>query len=152
MNQPLADIGDFEVRYGTTIAVEDRPRVVALLDDASALVYDATGQTFLDAEDNQVVPGAVLAIVVAAARRAFENPSGFQSETFGDYTWRGGVVGSSGVYLTKEERQVCLRATGSSAIGTIGLEGYLTAPSVGQFVPCGDGDEVLYFAENEVPD
>ena len=95
-------------------------RVGALLTDASALIIDVADMT--TAWTEATLPGTVLSVLCEVVRRAFDNPAGLQSETIGDYTWRGKPSGeSSSVYLTTDERRTVRRAAGRLGIGTVTL-------------------------------
>ena len=74
----LAELSDFEVRYGRELDGDEVARALALLDDASALIRDVAGDDFA------TVPATVLFVVCEVVRRAFDNPAGLQGETIGD--------------------------------------------------------------------
>ena len=133
---PLATIVDLEDRYGRSFDTEDDfRRAETLLSDASALVIDVAGTDWtVTAETTPfavtlgTVPVTVVAVVCEAARRAFDNPTGLQSETIGDYTWRGTGAVSAGVYLTPTERRTVLRAVGRLGVGSMTMTTYLPVP------------------------
>jgi len=142
-------IEDFQVRYENTVPYGDNSRIQALLNDACALASDITDTEYADGVD---VPGGVIACVCAAVRRAYENPTGIQGETIGDYSWRAASVGSGGVYFTEDEKRTLRRAVGKSSGGYIELEGYLPATvSTAQYVDTTDGESVLYYAVEDAP-
>lgn len=118
MEPPLATIEDLEARLGREFAAADLARAAAVLDDASALVRDEAGKTWLDdAGDLTVVPASIRAVVLRVSERTVRNPGGFSSESAGDYSYqRTGVEG--GVYLTEAERQIIRRAAGRSGLWT----------------------------------
>ena len=105
---PLITLQDFLDRYHDDVPVVDESRVEALLDDASALVRDLAGRDFTEGTPRSLVP-----VVYEAARRAYDNPAGYDSETIGSYTWRNERSGS-GVYLNDLERRAVLRAVEES--------------------------------------
>jgi len=146
---------EFQVRYENTIPAADEERVGALLDDASALAADITGTTYEDGSGSEV-PGAVLATVCTAVRRAYENPLGLAGETIGDYTWRTGYTGitgsaATGVYFTDAEARIMRRSVGKSSVGTLELQGMLPAVDDAQFVTdAGSSEPILYFAHEDL--
>jgi hypothetical protein len=76
---------------------------------ASVTVRHAAGQPEGWAEDDDDpdfpvaidVPDGIVMITLESAKRAFNNPTGFQSETQGDYAYT--VAGGGQTYLTKHE-------------------------------------------------
>lgn len=148
---------DFQIRYENTVAAADEERVAVLLEDACALAADIIGSTYADGSGIEV-PGAITATVCAAVRRAFENPTGLQGETIGDYTWRVGYTGttgsaSSGLYFTTGEARVMRRAAGKSAVGTIQLQGMLpNSIDAARYVgDAGSPEPILYFDQDDLP-
>jgi hypothetical protein len=114
---PLADVGALEARLGRTFEGTDATRVVALLDDASSLVRDIAGRTWIDPETGVLttVPGSVRAVVLRAVERAVRNPEGFSAESAGDYSYqRTGV--QPGIYLTEAEEKAIRRALGKTGL------------------------------------
>lgn len=116
---PLADITDIEARLGRTFSGEEHTRVEALLDDASALVRDEAGITWIDPGTGLLttVPGSIRAVVLRSVERAVRNPQGFSAESAGDYSYQRTNV-EPGVYLTDSERQIIRRATGRTGLWT----------------------------------
>ena len=115
----LATLSDFQARYERTLTdVDEMMRVNVLLADASALVCDVADDVFT------TVPATVVAVVCEVVRRAFDNPTGLQGETIGDYTWRGEKA-SGGIYLTAQERRTVRRAAGKVGVSTLDLTGDL---------------------------
>lgn len=82
-------------------------RLQAALEDATELtlaeVHPVTAALWRD-----TAPAAVHIVVLAVARRAYENPRGIRSETLGEHTV--GLTDTSGVYLTGRERSIATRA------------------------------------------
>jgi hypothetical protein len=114
---PLADVGALEARLGRTFEGTDATRVVALLDDASSLVRDIAGRTWIDPDTGVLttVPGSVRAVVLRAVERAVRNPEGFSAESAGDYSYqRTGV--QPGIYLTEAEEKAIRRALGKTGL------------------------------------
>jgi hypothetical protein len=118
-------LATFAARYEVTIPVADETRVLALLGDACGLVSDLTGIDY----DTVAAPTSVVAVICAVVRRAYENPAGLQSETIGDYTWRGNAALTPGLYLTAEETRIVLRAAGKLGAGSINLSSHLPSPA-----------------------
>ncbi len=98
---------------------DERVRVLALLDDASALVRDEAATTWIDPITALLVavPGSVRAVVLRAVERAVRNPQGFSAESAGDYSYQRTNV-EPGVYLTDGERQIIRRAIGRTGLWT----------------------------------
>lgn len=132
----LATIDDYCSRYGGDSDSDDADSITTLLSDASAFVIDVAGKdwTVIDPDDDSVsledVPAMVVIVVCEAARRAFENPAGLQSETMGDYTWRAQLTGASttGVFLTSAERAIVRRAAGKFGFGSVTMTSQLPTP------------------------
>lgn len=116
---PLADVFDIEARMGREFDTDERVRVLALLDDASALVRDEAATTWIDPITSLLiaVPGSVRAVVLRAVERAVRNPQGFSAESAGDYSYQRTNV-EPGVYLTDGERQIIRRAIGRTGLWT----------------------------------
>ena len=134
----LATIQDYADRYGYGPDSDDDSRITTLLWDASAFVCDVAGTdwTVVDPDDASVslgaVPPMVVIVVCEAARRAFENPAGLQSETMGDYTWRAQMTApaTSGVFLTAAERAIVRRAVGNLGVGSVDLTNTFPSPAL----------------------
>jgi hypothetical protein len=114
----LASVHDIEARLGRELVGDELTRVIALLDDASALVRDEAGRDWIGPDGSlTVVPGSVRAVVLRATERAIRNPQGFSAESAGDYSYqRTGV--QDGVYLTDAERAIIRRAIGRTGLWT----------------------------------
>lgn len=120
----LAAVTEVETRLGRQFS-DDSPelgRVAALLDDASALVRDVAGTTWIDSNGDPLpVPGTIRYVVLRAVERAIRNPDGFSAESDGDYSYqRTGV--EPGVYLTPGEEKAIRRALGKTGLWTQPLE------------------------------
>lgn len=117
----LASVQDVESRLGRKITSEaEVGRVVALLDDASALVRDVAGTTWVDSDGTnhpEQVPNSIRYAVLRAVDRAMRNPDGFSAESDGDYSYqRTGV--EPGIYLTPGEEKAIRRAMGRTGLWT----------------------------------
>lgn len=116
---PLADVAALEARLGRSFEGAEATRVAALLDDASSLVRDIAGRTWIDPDTGllEPVPGSVRATVLRAVERAVRNPEGFSAESAGDYSYqRTGV--QPGIYLTEAEEKAIRRALGKTGLWT----------------------------------
>jgi hypothetical protein len=113
----LAGLSDLVARCGP---IDDTPRALAALADASALIRDEAG---IDWEDG--APPLILAICCACALRALRNPGGYASESEGIdgylHTVAFGASGS-GVWLTSSERRSIKRIAGQSVLGSVAYE------------------------------
>jgi hypothetical protein len=103
----------------------ERARGEALLDEASELIRDVAGKTWLTANNSlDNVPRRIARICVAAAARAFENPHGLTQRSLGDSSKsydRQGREGGEVVYLTAEEEVAIRRAAGTSGFVAVTL-------------------------------
>jgi len=95
---------------------EDLARAVDALEDATTLalaeVAPAVGTRWeVDA------PGIVRVVILKAARREYENPSGLAQETLGEHTV--GNTQTSGVYLTAVEVAQIRRASSGRSGGRV---------------------------------
>lgn len=90
-----------------------------MLDDASALVRDQAGRTWVDAEtgDPLPVPASIRYVVLRMVDRAVRNPNAFSAEAAGDYSYQRTDV-QPGVYLTDDERAIIRKAVGKSGLWT----------------------------------
>ena len=116
----LASLLQFQVRIPGGISDEDAPRAEAALEDASALVRAEAGKTWVDTFGALVadVPDVVVAVTIAAARRAFVNPDMLTAESIADYS-SSFAHATTDVYLTKTERNAVRRAAGRSGLWTL---------------------------------
>lgn len=125
----LATYTDCQTRWGVTLTAGEITQVGALLLDASAVILNAAGLVI--AWTSATLPAAVLPVICAVVRRAFDNPGGLQSETIGDYTWRGNKVGeTSSIYLTADEKRTIRRAAAKLGVATVTLTNYLPLPAL----------------------
>jgi hypothetical protein len=141
-------LSDFNMRYENSVPAADKARVETLLADACDMAADVTGVEY---QSGVTVPGAVVAAVCNAVRRAYENPGGLQAETIGDYSWRAAENPHSGLYFTAAEVRAMRRAAGSSAVTSVGLEGMLPATEAAQYVnDSGSPEPILYYAHEDL--
>ncbi|MFW6091491.1 MAG: hypothetical protein ACODAF_06400 [Actinomycetota bacterium] len=119
----LIDLDALETRIGE-LSPADRTRADAFLDDASAQIRrvidrDDPDDVYPDAPDG--VPGDLVPIIVRVVHRALENPLGLTAATQGNHTWQAGRTRSSGVYLTKEDREEIRIAAGAAQLRVVTL-------------------------------
>lgn len=118
----FATVGDLIERRPGGVSEGDRARAQAALDDASALIRAEVGADWLDPDDSLRlavnVPGIFLSVACSAARRAFDNPDGLQSEQLASGYQAAYANSSSDVYLTAAERRVIRKAAGISTLWT----------------------------------
>ena len=147
-------IDEFSLRYENTVPAGDVARVEALLADACDLAADIIGKTYPEGSGSEV-PGIITGTVCAAVRRAYENPSGLQGESIGDYSWRGVSASGAGVYFTPAESRIMRRAAGRSAAGAIQLETNMADAAATDdelYLPVtGSAEPVLYFDHEDIP-
>lgn len=123
---PLASFALFVRKLGYTPEDTERGRAEDLLDDASELIRDVAGVTWLTTGTNALadVPRRVARICVEAAYRAFSNPEGLTQRTIGDSSkaWdRSGREGGEIVYLTTEEEKAVRKAGGGGSFVAVTL-------------------------------
>lgn len=117
---PLASLAKLATKLGYTPTGDEASRAESLLAEASELIRDVAGKTWLNATGDEVVdvPPRVENICVAVAYRAFVNPEGLNQRSLGDSSKsydRTGREGGEDIYLTEaEERSVRKAAAGSS--------------------------------------
>ena len=127
---PLASVAAFEKRLGLspgTLQGADLARAEAALEDASALVRDEAGRSWVDEDGAVTAPPAIVTVTLKAARRAYVNPNGFQSEQTGPFAYQL-PRGETGVDLTEAERRVVRRAAGRHGLGTLVTPSAYTDP------------------------
>jgi hypothetical protein len=140
---PLADVAALEIRLARTLVEPELSRVEALLEDASDLVRDVAGKTWIDPVTGllEPVPGTVRATVLRMVERAVRNPEGFSAESAGDYSYqRTGV--QPGIYVTEGEERAIRRAIGKTGLWNQPLTRNEEALTVG-FVEDQFGSELI---------
>lgn len=132
----LARVEDLAVRIGVSGAQIDDARAQAALDDASTLARAEVGLTWVvvDSAGVIVVPAVLLAeelipdvvafVVLSAAARAYQNPSGIIQKTAGDVAVAYSKPAGTGVYLTDDERALLRGAASPSSTGLFSLATY----------------------------
>lgn len=138
---PLAPVADLETRIGVpvgSLAGEDLARAVAALDDASALIRDEAGVTWVDADGVTITaPEAVRIVARRAARREYNNPEELTNESVGQYS-NGRAREASSVYLTAGEVAIVHRAAGKSTSGALSIRTPSAYSSPSSTTPYGD--------------
>lgn len=115
MLPPLASLDDLEVRAGRQ---DEVARAEAVLVDASNLVRDEAGKTWVDDLGALAgVPDMVATLVLKVAKRAIDNPEGLTAETYPEYAWRKDGA-EDGVYLTDKECKIARRLGGRTGLWT----------------------------------
>lgn len=154
----LAVIEDLAVRLGVDGSQIDDARAQACLDDASVLVRAELDQTWVDVSGELIVagdgavPDVARFVVLASAKRAYENPSGITSKTASDVTIAFQARPATGVYLTEEERALLH----STEVGTTGglwtLETYRGDLCIGDtvWVPVVDAPPFPFLTSEDV--
>lgn len=122
MTAPLPpSLADLALRMGLEAIDLDegdnRPRLQAALDDATALVLAEVSATLAE-RWSASAPNVVHIVIRTAARRAYENPRGIQQETLGEHTV--GLTDTSGVFLTSRELAIIRKAATGRAGGFTG--------------------------------
>lgn len=90
--------------------------------DASTLVRQITGLTYLDdagALDPSAVSDVVEMVVLASAKRAYENPTGVTQKTTGDASLSYAARAETAVYLTDSEIAMLRSTVGRSGLSTL---------------------------------
>jgi hypothetical protein len=123
---PLASFDLLVRKIGYTPEETEADRAEGLLDDASELIRDVAGKTWVSATTGALeeVPRRVARICVEAAFRAFENPYGLSQRTIGDSSKaydRAGREGGEAVYLTGAEEDSIRKAAGGSSFVSVTL-------------------------------
>jgi len=122
---PLAPFGRLVKKLGYTPVDAERDRAESLLVEASELIRDVAGKTWLDADNAlEGVPVRIANICVAVAFRAFGNPEALTQRSIGDSSKsfdRTSREGGEDVYLTKAEEAAIHRAAGTSSLVAVTL-------------------------------
>lgn len=113
---PELSVDDLSVRIPGGIPESDRDRAKAALEDAEAAVMEVAEECGEVGE----LPPSLVALALRVARREFQNPHGFASETLADYTYRQDGDGRAvGADLTGAERARIRRVMGCSEIMSV---------------------------------
>lgn len=154
---PLAELdADLVPRLGRALAdAAEAALAAAALDDASDLVREATGHTFVTATGELVadLPRDARRIALAAALRVVRNPEGLVTENVDDYAYRRTDTtpgAGGGAYLTEDERRTLsgLRAGGTSGLWTLGITRDV-AGLASDYRPVAGGSDMPFFAVDD---
>jgi hypothetical protein len=123
---PLASLGLLARKLGYTPEESEGDRAEHLLDEASEMIRDAAGKTWLVEGTNALddVPRRVARICVAVAYRAFMNPEGLTQRSIGDSAKsydRTSREGGEDIYLTEDEERAIKKAAGGSTFRAVTL-------------------------------
>jgi hypothetical protein len=105
---PLASRSQLEEHLERTLNGAQAARAEAVLHQVSALVRSAAGGRRTPWPDG-TAPDAVVAVVLAVAKRVFENPHNVKASTTGPF---GATYALVGLYLEDAERRIVRRAAG----------------------------------------
>lgn len=101
---PLASVDDLELWLGASV---DEARAGAVLAGVSSFVRSAAGRTW----ENEEVPADVHTVVLQAAARTIDNPTGASQRSVGDIS----VSGLPGAYLTADELKIIRSAVSTTS-------------------------------------
>lgn len=123
---PLASFELLTRKLGYVPEDTEADRAEQVLDDASELIRDVAGKTWLAANSNALdaVPRRVTRICVESAYRAFVNPEALSQRTIGDSSKaydRAGREGGEAVYLTEAEEKAVRKAAGGGSFVAVTL-------------------------------
>lgn len=127
-----ASVADLEARSFRTLTDAEKSAAGALIDDAWFMLigYRPIIATKLDPELGDVDPAFqhnVKRLIVAIVKRVVDNPEGILEEEGDDYRYRKDSVVSTGrLYVSKEEIDTLLPASGSENAFTIKPGGHRT--------------------------
>lgn len=124
----FASVEELADRIPGGIENSDLARAVAALDDASSLIRDEAGKSWVTEEGDLALPTGVDAwradtlvrVCCSAARRSIENPEGVSQESLGGYSVTNSNA-SADVYLTSGERRSVKRAAGRESVWAMPL-------------------------------
>lgn len=124
----LASLQQLDARTPGGLSDDDTPRALAALDDASAWIRSEAGEDWLDDSGNlETVPAVIVSICCAVARRVVDNPAGIMQRSIAGYS-EGLTNSSTDVYLTKQEKAMIRKVTGTGGITVVTLESPYTPP------------------------
>lgn len=109
----LISVADLDARQ---VSYVDSAQAQAAIEDASAVARACVEPTLDDLDYTGLVPGVVVAVVVGMVRRVLTNPSGFQSETLGDYSFATGGGGVATLLPTAREKRLLRKAAAAYAV------------------------------------
>ena len=118
-----ASFADVRARYERDLPEGRQDYVEALLAEAEAILLQRVPSipARLAATPPTLTTAQVARVEVRAVLRVLRNPSGFYSETSGDYTYRVSRASTSGELDYLPEDLLLLGAGGYNRVGTLGL-------------------------------
>lgn len=149
----LATVAELAARLGISVPDgAERLRAEAAIRDASTLARAATRTSWVDTEGELVadVPEVVGMVVLTAARRAFENPSGVTQKTAQDVSVSYASRSESAVYLTDAEEELLRGAVPGSRRGVFTLattRSTLATDTI--YVPTNGGPDFPWYAADD---
>ena len=124
----LASLQQLEARFPGGLPDADTQRALAALDDASAWIRVEAGEDWLDDDGLlETVPAAIVSVCCAVARRIVDNPAGIMQRSIAGYS-EGLTNASTDVYLTKQEKAMIRKVTGTGGLVAVVLESPYTPP------------------------
>lgn len=120
----------------TRMTLEDEPRAQAALDDASALIREATDPVTWVTDDalDDDIPDIVHTICLDIAQDRYSNPEGLRQESIGNYSYRIPDKTTGGRELSAIQRAQVRRAAKLSQAGTITLESPYEMPGNARYL------------------
>lgn len=113
----IADVTAFQARLGRSLAGADLARAAAAISDVSAWARSIAEQQWIDAPIG--VPDDVVAVVLSAARRVFDNPQGFVYETMGPMSASRAAAVVTGSPFTAPEIAILKKARPKAGLWTL---------------------------------
>lgn len=109
----------------TTAELAAYMQVPSVNEDTAALLIELTEGLIADVYGAALpdpAPSRLKRVGLEVAKRAYLNPSGYRSESLGDYSYtRASDAVSSGIYLTTAERSAIVSLSGRSTVRTVQL-------------------------------
>lgn len=125
----LASLQQLDARFPGGLSDDDTNRALAALEDASAWIRAEAGtEDWLDANGVlETVPAVIVSICCAVARRIVDNPAGIMQRSIAGYS-EGLTNATTDVYLTKQEKAMIRKVTGTGGLVAVVLESPYTPP------------------------
>lgn len=121
----LATLAQLARKLGYLPEGDEGERAEFLLGEASELIRDVAGKTWLDDDGLlDAVPSRIVKICVAVAFRAFNNPEALTQKSIGDMAKaydRTRLQGGEAVYLTDVEEKAVRKAAQASTFTSVAL-------------------------------
>lgn len=110
------------------VPAEDRTAAEEAVNDAIGLVM-AEVPAVVAARWETALPSVVYTVTLKAARREYENPNGYTSESLGEHSAGIAAWNATGAYLTAREAAQVRRAAGLPERRATGFVGSVRTPS-----------------------